>query len=70
MYKVYNDESGKKQITWLNTYVDKPTLAEVLKACQDNFPEVPLEKIGVLSGIMSLTIKEGHLIRGEGIDKG
>lgn len=69
-YKVGVDESGKKEVVWGNTYLNKPTLSEILQAAKDNFPEIPLNKIGVLSGIMSLTIKEGHFVRGKGIDKG
>ena len=64
VYKIANDNAGKKEIIWWNTNIEKPTLKELNEAAQKEFPGVNPEKLGVLSGFMSLTLKEGHSILG------
>jgi hypothetical protein len=61
-YRVQKDRAGNKEVVWSNTNIDKPTLGEAIRAALREFPGVPVDNLGLLSGIISLTMKEGHSI--------
>ncbi len=61
-YVIKHDEKGNKEVVWSNTNIDKPTWKDIKVAVEKEFPGIPDEKLGFLSGIMSLTIKVGHSI--------
>lgn len=61
-YVIKYDQKGNKEVVWSNTDIDKPTWKDIKIAVEKEFPGIPEEKLGFLSGIMSLTIKVGHSI--------
>ena len=61
-YVIRNDEKGRKEVTWQNTLLDEPNLWNIIDAAEKEFPGVPKGKLYLLSGIMSLTLKENPTI--------
>ena len=63
-YRTQSDQAGCKEVIWPNTSIDKPTLGETIRTALREFPEVPMDDLGLLSGLMTLTMKKGHSING------
>ena len=61
-YIVRRDRDGKKEVVWQNTSLDKPKGWDIMDAAQREFGHVQFSELNFLSGIMSLTMKEGHSI--------
>ena len=59
-YVIKQDKDGRKEVVWQNTIIDKPTRDEVNVAAEKEFPKGI--KLYLMSGIMSLTLKESPTI--------
>jgi DNA-binding winged helix-turn-helix (wHTH) protein len=57
-YVIKKDEKGAKELVWRNTFLDKPTLAQAIRAARKNFHGISKEKLSLQSSIMSLTLKK------------
>jgi hypothetical protein len=61
-YVIRKDEKGGKEVVWRNTVIDKPNLWNIIDAAEKEFPGVPKGKLYLMSGIMSITLKESPTI--------
>lgn len=61
-YVIKQDEKGEKEVAWRNTFLDKPNLWNIIDAAEKEFTGVPKGKLYLMSGIMSLTLKENPTI--------